>query len=76
MTKNPKRPRDLTQWAQLMADLATKEAENGESTPTPAQEFARQGGLKGGRARDQLALERRAEIARLVHQTTLCVDHG
>jgi len=62
MTKNPKRPRDLTQWAQLMADLATKEAEICESTPTRAQEFARQGGLKGGRARvDKLAPERRAE---------------
>ncbi len=45
-----------------MVDIATGEVEEREPTPTPAQEFARQGGLKGGRAKaDKLAPERRAE---------------
>ena len=44
-----KRPRDP---AQLMIDIASGEVENKISARnTPASEFARQGGLKGGRAR-------------------------
>jgi len=50
--KKPKRPRDLNQWAKRMADIATGEVEEDKPSPsTPAQEFAREGGLKGGRAR-------------------------
>jgi hypothetical protein len=49
-----------------MIDIASGEIE--DKTPAPdsaASEFARQGGLKGGRARaDKLSPERRAEIAR------------
>ena len=67
--KHPKRPRDLNQWAKRMVDIATGEASDREPTLTPAQEFARQGGLKGGKARaDKLAPERRAEIARKAAQ--------
>jgi hypothetical protein len=64
--KRPKRPRDLNQWAKRMVDIATGEVED-EKKPelTPAQEFARQGGLKGGKARaEKLSPQQRREIAR------------
>lgn len=63
MTKHPKRPRDANQLAKAIVDIATGEAR--DSIPqTPAQEFARQGGLKGGHARKKaLSPERRREIA-------------
>jgi hypothetical protein len=66
MTKPPKRPRDPNQLAKFIIDLVTGEATEEKPTPpTPAQEFARSGGLKGGAARrDALSPERRAEIAR------------
>lgn len=64
--KRPKRPRDPAQLAKLMIDIASGEVEEKAPAPdTPASEFARQGGLKGGRARaDKLSPERRAEIAK------------
>ena len=47
-----KRPRDPAQLAQLMIDIASGDVEDKISARnTPASEFARQGGLKGGRAR-------------------------
>jgi hypothetical protein len=53
MTKLPKRPRDLNQWAKHMVDLATGAAQ--EPTPPAKNEAAaalgRLGGLKGGKAR-------------------------
>lgn len=66
MSKSPKRPRDPNQLGKLIVDLATGEAtEDRPEAPTPAQEFARSGGLKGGRARaDALTPERRKEIAK------------
>jgi hypothetical protein len=33
MTKAPKRPRDLNQWAKRMVDIATGEADDHERTP-------------------------------------------
>jgi hypothetical protein len=52
MTQHPKRPRDPAQLAKLMIDIASGEVEDKASAPdTAASEFARQGGLKGGRAR-------------------------
>ena len=46
------RPRDPAQLAQLMIDIASGDVEDKISARnTPASEFARQGGLKGGRAR-------------------------
>jgi hypothetical protein len=33
MTKAPKRPRDLNQWAKRMVDIATGEASDRELTP-------------------------------------------
>jgi len=66
MAKTPKRPRDANQLAKMIVDLATGEATEDKPAPlTPAQEFARSGGLKGGAARaGALSPERRAEIAR------------
>jgi hypothetical protein len=65
LTRTPKRPRDPNQLAKLIVDLATGEkAEERPEAPSPAQEFARSGGLKGGRARaDALTPEKRKEIA-------------
>jgi hypothetical protein len=65
-----KRPRDPAQLAKLMIDIASGEVEDLKPTPaTPATEFARQGGLKGGRARaDKLSPERRTEIAKTAAQ--------
>jgi hypothetical protein len=68
--KRLKRPRDPAQLAKLMIDIASGEVEDREpAAETPATEFARQGGLKGGRARaDKLSPERRAEIAKAAAQ--------
>ena len=66
MAKHPRRPRDPNQLAKLVVDLATGAANAERPAPlTGAQEFARSGGLAGGRARaDALTPERRREIAR------------
>jgi hypothetical protein len=70
MTRTPKRPRDPNQLAKLIVDLATgAETEEKPEAPTAAQEFARSGGLKGGRARaDALTPEQRKEIAQTAAQ--------
>jgi hypothetical protein len=64
--KRPKRPRDPAQLAKLMIDIASGEVEDQKPMPkNPAVEFARQGGLKGGRARaKKLSPEQRRKIAR------------
>jgi hypothetical protein len=50
-TKRPKRPRDPNQLAKHIVDLATGAAEEPKLEPdTPAQEFARSGRLRGGKA--------------------------
>ena len=71
MTKAPKRPRDLNQWAKRMVDIATGEVEDIEhaSQDDPNKDPAavalgRKGGLKGGRARSEsLTPEERKRIA-------------
>lgn len=66
MTKHPKRPRDPNQLAKSIVDLATGETEDKKPTYTDAQKFAREGGLKGGRARaGKLSPEDRRRIAAL-----------
>jgi hypothetical protein len=67
MVKRPKRPRDPNQLGKLIVDLSVGEASEAESAPdSPAVEFARRGGLKGGKARAAtLTAERRREIASL-----------
>ena len=70
MTKSPKRPRDLNQWAKRMVDIATGEVSEREPTPEEqgkdpaAVALGRKGGLKGGKARaESLNAASRREIA-------------
>jgi hypothetical protein len=66
MPKGPrgeKRPADVIGAAVKVMRIAT--GEEGENMRDPAKEFARTGGLKGGRARaDRLTPEERKKIAR------------
>jgi hypothetical protein len=68
MTK-PKRPRDTSQLAKFIVDLATGEIEppkTDEGKDPAAVSLGRKGGLKGGKARAKtLTAAQRAEIARL-----------
>ena len=66
MTKHPKRPRDPNQLGKLIVDLSTGEASDTVPLPdTAATEFARIGGLKGGKARAAaLTPQRKRAIAR------------
>ena len=64
MPKGPqgqKRPADVIGAAIKVAQIATGEI---EEKPDTGKEYARQGGLKGGKARaDSLTAKRRKEIA-------------
>jgi hypothetical protein len=74
-TKRLKRPTDIVQRGKLIGDILTGQVEDKapESTPKPtdpAHEFARRGGLKGGKARaEALSPERRRAIAKKAAQT-------
>lgn len=65
--KHPKRPRDFSQAAKLVVDIAAGQVEDREPTPEeqgkdPAAVAL---GQKGGRRRaEQMSPERRSEIAR------------
>jgi hypothetical protein len=63
--RRPQRPRDPSQLGKLIVDLSVGETTEVTSSPdTPATEFARKGGLKGGKARaTALTPQRRREIA-------------
>lgn len=66
MIKPPKRPRDFSQAAKFVVDVATGIVDRDVTPPpeSPATEFARKGGLKGGNARAAaLTPEQRREIA-------------
>jgi hypothetical protein len=70
MTKHPKRPRGLNQWAKRMVDIATGAANDHEPTPEEqgkdpaAVAYGREGGKIGGKVRaESLSAERRSEIA-------------
>ena len=76
MTKPPKRPRDFSQAAKLVIDVASGQVE--DRPPTPEEQgkdpaavaLGRRGGLKGGNARAaKMSPERRAEIARKAAKT-------
>lgn len=59
-----KRPRDTNQLAKHIVDVATGEGREILATK-PVNEFARAGGLKGGKARaERLSPAERREIAR------------
>ena len=61
--KGEKRPADLIGNAIMVAKIATGEIV--EELRDPGKEYARKGGLKGGKARaEKLTPERRVEIAR------------
>jgi hypothetical protein len=66
----PKRPLDTNQLGKWIVDLSTGVAEDDHPTVEfRATEFARKGGLKGGKARAAaLTAERRREIAQLAAQ--------
>lgn len=66
-SKKPKRPRDLSQLAKKIVDIATE----GEPAEEPSEKnphavvLGRLGGKKGGKARaEKLSPEQRKEIAR------------
>ena len=72
MTDNRKRPRDISQRAKLIVDIATGEVEDkpedGDKNPA-AVALGRKGGLKGGKARwANLTPEQRSEAASLAAQ--------
>jgi len=64
--KRPKRPRDPNQLGKLIVDLSVGAvAEKAPEPESPATEFARQGGLIGGKARAAtLSNRRKSEIAK------------
>jgi hypothetical protein len=66
MPRRPALPKDPSQRAKAILDFATGErAKPAEKKLTPAQEFARSGGLKGGKARAvALSPKKRAAIAK------------
>ena len=66
MPRRPALPKDPSQRAKAILDMATGETAKPKPPKlTPAQEFARSGGLKGGKARAaSMTPERRAEIAK------------
>lgn len=64
MTKKPKRPRDVSQLAKMIVDIASGEAPTAPSVAAKPN-MKHVGGEKGGRARaDALAPEDRTDIAR------------
>jgi len=64
--RRPKRPTDANQLGKLIVDLSVGDANEQITDASPATAFARQGGLKGGKARaEALTGERKREIARL-----------
>ena len=61
----PKRPRDPNQLAKLIVDIATGDRADTVPPDSPAVEFARKGGIKGGVARaTKLTADQRRNIAR------------
>jgi hypothetical protein len=69
--KHPKRPRDFSQAAKLVVDIASGQVEDREPTPEEegkdpaAVSLGRRGGLKGGKVRSaKMTKEQRTEAAR------------
>lgn len=62
--KHPKRPRDLSQWAKHMVDLATGAVQEPASAPeSPAAELGRRGGQIGGKVRAERMTEKQRSAA-------------
>ncbi len=68
--RRPQRPRDPNQLGKLIVDLSVGElTEVAPTADNPATEFARKGGLKGGKARAAvLTPQRKRAIARIAAQ--------
>lgn len=66
MPRRPSLPKDPSQRAKALLDMATGAAEKlSEPKLSVAQEFARKGGLQGGKARAKvLSAKQRKEIAK------------
>jgi hypothetical protein len=65
MTNQPKRPRDLNQWAKRMVDIATGDVKEDNPGPIVPADIVRQGAQEGGRRRAEvLSPEERTKIAR------------
>jgi hypothetical protein len=66
MPKNPKRPRDLNQWAKHMVDLATGVIQESElPKESAAAELGRRGGKIGGKVRaERMTPKQRSASAR------------
>ena len=63
--RRPKRPTDPNQLGKLIVDLSTGDASENMAADDGATAFARQGGLKGGKARaHKLSTEERRKIAK------------
>jgi len=70
-TKRLKRPTDLIQRGKLIGDILTGQVEDRQaaSEKPVAAEYARKGGLKGGKARAKsLSAKERSEIASVAAQ--------
>jgi hypothetical protein len=63
--KHPKRPKDFSQAAKLVIDIATGQKEDTQpQAESGINAFARAGGLKGGKARAKsLTAKERSDIA-------------
>lgn len=71
MTKRLKRPTDPIQRGKLIGDILTGQVEDAppKKALPEAHEFARKGGLKGGKARAKsLTAKQRSEIASVAAQ--------
>ena len=70
MPRRPSLPKDPSQRAKALLDMATGESAKPVSPAlNEAQTFAQKGGLKGGKARAaKLSSKRRSEIAKLAAQ--------
>lgn len=65
MADHRKRPRDPSQLAKMIVDIASGEMGDNKAEAAVGNESARKGGLKGGVARAaKLAPKRRTEIAK------------
>lgn len=65
MPRRPALPKDPSQRAKALLDMATGERPKADSGFSPAQKFAQSGGLKGGKSRAaSLTEQRRKEIAK------------
>ncbi len=70
MDKHPKRPRDTSQLAKLMVEIAAGEAKEEPKANLSASERGRLGGSKGGKERaKRLSPEERSAFAKKAAKT-------